>query len=90
MDEVRRYDLYGKELNAGDPDSEWFWVRKPDYDEIEQRLNDWYRVEADIHTALSRRFGSEAVRDAAQEACSNLALHNRLLPSQPSAGADGK
>ena len=40
MTNLRRFDVYGKELMEGEPDMEWFWVRKCDHDFEMQRMND--------------------------------------------------
>ena len=41
---ARRYDLYGRLLPDTDPDSDWYWVHKPDFDAKErecERLREW-------------------------------------------------
>lgn len=56
---MKRYDVYGKELNDHDPDSEWFWIRKSDADALaaeNARLREAMTKAADTLADAARTF----------------------------------
>ena len=71
---ARRYDLYGRLLPDTDPDSDWYWVHKPDFDAKERECERLIAAQSrEGRHAL--RVENERLRELLREARDFLSEH---------------